>query len=94
MRHGIDSIEVGQGVRSGSLLMAREFIDISTHLENDVNTCSPPFSSKIAYMGHRDAVGQFTGFFPGLKLDFVTVRTDKWSRRMTLNRSCTGWATC
>jgi len=47
--------------------MARTFIDISIHLENDVISDPPPMQPKITYMKHDDTVEQIAGFFPGLK---------------------------
>ncbi|MBM3558088.1 MAG: cyclase family protein, partial [Alphaproteobacteria bacterium] len=47
--------------------MAREFIDISIMIENDVVSDPPPFGPKITYMDHKQSFDQLAGFFPGLK---------------------------
>lgn len=47
--------------------MARTFIDISMHLENDVISDPPGLQPKIAYMKHDDTVEQIASFFPGLE---------------------------
>ena len=46
--------------------MAREIIDISMPLENDVISDPPPFVPKITYIDHQMSVDQVRGFFPGL----------------------------
>lgn len=47
--------------------MARQFIDISMPLENDVVSDPQPFNPKISYIDHEMSVDQMTAFFPGLK---------------------------
>ncbi|MDP6346019.1 MAG: cyclase family protein [Alphaproteobacteria bacterium] len=49
--------------------MARQIIDISIPLENDVISDPPPFHPKIDYVDHQASVGQMTNFFPGLEKD-------------------------
>lgn len=46
--------------------MARQFIDISMPLENDVVSDPPAFAPKIEYLDHKSNVSQITEFFPGL----------------------------
>jgi kynurenine formamidase len=46
--------------------MARQFIDISIPLENDIVSDPQPFTPKIQYIDHQMSVGQIAGFFPGL----------------------------
>ena len=46
--------------------MARQFIDISMPLENDVISDPTPFRPKITYIDHQMSAGQMTAFFPGL----------------------------
>lgn len=47
--------------------MARQFIDISMPLENDVVSDPQPFNPKISYVDHEMSVDQMTAFFPGLR---------------------------
>lgn len=47
--------------------MARQFIDISMPLENDVVSDPQPFNPKISYIDHEMSVDQMTAFFPGLQ---------------------------
>lgn len=47
--------------------MARQFIDISMPLENDVVSDPKPFNPKISYIDHEMSVDQMTAFFPGLR---------------------------
>ena len=47
--------------------MARQIIDISMPLENDVISDPKPFTPKITYVDHEMSVGQMTAFFPGLE---------------------------
>jgi kynurenine formamidase len=47
--------------------MARKFVDLSMHLENEVISDPPPFGPKITYMKHGDTFNQLAGFFPGLE---------------------------
>ena len=46
--------------------MARQFIDISMPLENDVISDPAPFHPKITYIDHQMSADQMTAFFPGL----------------------------
>jgi len=49
--------------------MARQFIDISMPLENDVISDPPPFNPRIDYVDHDMSVDGMTSFFPGLAKD-------------------------
>ncbi|MCP5371750.1 MAG: cyclase family protein [Hyphomicrobiales bacterium] len=46
--------------------MARQIIDISMHLENDVQSDPPGYGPKIVYMDHQQTFEQMAPFFPGL----------------------------
>ncbi len=50
-------------------VMARQIIDISIFLENDVISDPPGFQPKIEYIGHQASVPGMTAFFPGLEKD-------------------------
>lgn len=47
--------------------MARQFIDLSIYLENDVISDPPAFAPKIQYFNHQNSFEQMAPFFPGLK---------------------------
>lgn len=47
--------------------MARQIIDLSIYLENDVISDPPPFRPRIDYIDHKMSVPELAGFFPGLK---------------------------
>lgn len=47
--------------------MARRIIDLSQHLENDVQSDPPGFGPQIVYSQHQETVGQLASFFPGLQ---------------------------
>lgn len=47
--------------------MARNFIDLSIYLENDVISDPPPFRPQIEYIDHKASVPDLTAFFPGLR---------------------------
>lgn len=47
--------------------MARQIIDISIPIENDVISDPPPFGPQVTYMGHEQTFEQISPFFPGLK---------------------------
>ena len=49
--------------------MARQFIDISMPLENDVISDPRPFNPKITYIDHQMSVDRMVAFFPGLAGD-------------------------
>jgi kynurenine formamidase len=49
--------------------MARQFVDLSIYLENDVITDPPFMRPKIEYQKHRDTLPEAERFFPGLTLD-------------------------
>ena len=47
--------------------MTRRFIDISMHLENDVQSDPPGLGPKISYIDHQMSYPDLARFFPGLK---------------------------
>ena len=47
--------------------MQRRFIDLSMHLENDVQSDPPGLGPKIDYHAHKGTFEQMSPFFPGLK---------------------------
>ena len=47
--------------------MARQLIDISIHLENDVPSDPQPLIPKIRYRSHKDTLKEALIFFPGMK---------------------------
>lgn len=47
--------------------MARNIIDLSIYLENDVRSDPEPFRPKIKYIDHNMSVPELAGFFPGLQ---------------------------
>jgi kynurenine formamidase len=49
--------------------MARQIIDLSVALTNDVAADPPGLAPHVAYEAHRDTVGQLAAFFPGLTAD-------------------------
>ena len=49
--------------------MARQFIDLSIYLENDVISDPPPFRPSIDYIDHKMSVPELAGFFPELKAE-------------------------
>lgn len=49
--------------------MARQFIDLSIFLENDVISDPPGSNPKIEYITHKDSVESIASFFPGLSKD-------------------------
>ncbi len=51
--------------------MARQFIDLSIHLENDVITDPPFMRPKITYAQHHDTMPEMGHFFPGVSAEQV-----------------------
>ena len=49
--------------------MARQFVDLSIYLENDVISDPPGATPKIEYIRHADSVNSIASFFPGLSAD-------------------------
>lgn len=49
--------------------MARQFIDLSIYLENDVITDPPFMRPKITYQQHTDTVEELGHFFPGVTVE-------------------------
>lgn len=47
--------------------MARNIVDISVYLENDVVSDPPIYRPKIEYIDHRTSVPELLSFFPGLE---------------------------
>ncbi|MFJ3055669.1 cyclase family protein [Herbaspirillum sp. NPDC087042] len=49
--------------------MARQFIDISIYLENDVVSDPPVYRPRIEYVNHHTSADEMLAFFPGLQKD-------------------------
>lgn len=47
--------------------MSRRFVDLSMHLENDVQSDPPGYGPRIEYFTHKDSAPEVVKFFPGLK---------------------------
>lgn len=47
--------------------MARNIVDLSIYLENDVISDPPPFRPRIDYIDHKMSVPELAAFFPGLQ---------------------------
>lgn len=47
--------------------MPRRFVDLSMHLENDVQSDPPGYGPRIEYFTHKDSAPEVVKFFPGLK---------------------------
>jgi kynurenine formamidase len=47
--------------------MARRFVDLSMHLENDVQSDPPGYEPRIEYVRHKESAKEVVKFFPGLK---------------------------
>lgn len=47
--------------------MARQFVDLSIFLENEVLSDPPPLAPKIQYQNHKDTVQEFMHLLPGTK---------------------------
>lgn len=47
--------------------MARQIVDLSIYLENDVISDPAPFRPKIEYIDHKMSVPELASFFPGLQ---------------------------
>ncbi len=68
--------------------MARQFIDISMPLENDVVSDPPGYGPEIEYLNHAETAENVMSFFPGLERDQLPGGEGwavEWIRLMTHN---------
>jgi kynurenine formamidase len=68
--------------------MSRRFVDLSIYLENDVLSDPPSLAPKIEYQKHKETVGEFLQWLPGLTADDLPggeAAAAEWVRLTTHN---------
>ena len=61
--------------------MARQIIDLSIAIENEIISDPAPFNPKVEYFDHEMTAGQMAAFFPGLTKDDLP---DGWTRAVAI----------